>query len=157
MRALFTAYRRARRTKRYKKAFTLIELMIVLGVSGSLSALGITKYEGFVCHTQQQEARATLQEIFQVESALFAETGVYALMQSCTFGYGPPVCSNNFITITFPGRSRFTYSVPTADTVPNTPNAGFIAEADGNAGKVVGSILKIDQNGALQVEASVCE
>ena len=141
-------YRAAR--KKNRKAFTLVELMVVVAIAGALASLSVVKYENFVCRTQEGEAKVTLMNIYQVETALFAEFGTYDALADCTFGYGPPVCTGSHIVVQFKGRSRFTYSADTSDT------AGFVGTAVGTTGHVLGGRITVNQNGTLDLSGSVC-
>ena len=145
---MWSWYRRQRR--RHKKAFTLIELMIAIAIIGSIASLAVVKYENFVCHAQEQEARVALQNIYQVETQIFSEFDAYDPLPVCTFGYIGFVCVGPHIIIEFPGRSRYSYNVDNATATT------FLAHATGTSGHVVGDAITIDQNGKLDLSASVC-
>lgn len=48
--------------KKKKKGFTLVELLIVIGISGILMAMAAPKYQGMVDKANQMEQRAHVRE-----------------------------------------------------------------------------------------------
>ncbi|MFA5093528.1 MAG: type IV pilin-like G/H family protein [Candidatus Omnitrophota bacterium] len=61
-----------------KKAFTLIELIIVIIIVGILGSLGITQYNRVIEKSRAAEARMVLGTIRAAQAAYKLENGVYA-------------------------------------------------------------------------------
>ena len=60
-----------------KKAFTLIELMIVVAIIGILAAIAIPDFLRFQAKAKQSEAKQNLGSIFTCEVAYFGENNEY--------------------------------------------------------------------------------
>jgi len=65
------------RSKKGKKGFTLIELMIVVAIIGILAAIAIPNFLRFQAKSKQSEAKTNLGGIFTAQTSYFAETNAY--------------------------------------------------------------------------------
>ena len=63
--------------KKNKKAFTLIELMIVVAIIGILAAIAIPDFLRFQAKAKQSEAKQNLGSIFTCQVAYFGEENTY--------------------------------------------------------------------------------
>ncbi len=68
-----------------RRAFTLVELMIVVAVIGVLSALAIPNYIRFQAKSKQSEAKGNLRAAFTTERAYYQEHNTYT---ACTMKLG---------------------------------------------------------------------
>jgi len=59
------------------KGFSLIELMVVVGIIGILAAMSIPDYISFNTRAKQTEVKVNLGGIYTTESSYFAENGSY--------------------------------------------------------------------------------
>ncbi len=59
------------------KAFTLIELMIVVAIIGILAAIAIPNFARYQSKTRQSEAKLALASIYGAEKAFYAEYSAY--------------------------------------------------------------------------------
>jgi type IV pilus assembly protein PilA len=61
-----------------KKGYSLIEIMIVIAVIGSLLMIAVPKYKNFIAKTRRTEAQVNLHSIYAAEQAFWAENGRYS-------------------------------------------------------------------------------
>lgn len=59
------------------EGFTLVELMVVVGIVGVLAAVATSNYKHFVSKARQVEAKIALSAIYTAEQAFFAENSTY--------------------------------------------------------------------------------
>lgn len=64
--------------KRFKKGFTLVELMIVVAIIGILAAIAIPNFIRFQARSKQAEAKTNLKAIFTGQKSFYAEKDRYA-------------------------------------------------------------------------------
>ncbi len=74
--------------KRFKKGFTLVELMIVVAIIGILAAIAIPNFIRFQARSKQAEAKAALKSIFTGQKSLFAEKDRYS-EETGEIGFAP--------------------------------------------------------------------
>lgn len=73
---------------RTQKAFTLIELMIVVAIIGILSAIAIPNFARYQSKSRQAEAKIALASIYGGEKAFYAEYSGY-ISDHSSIGYVP--------------------------------------------------------------------
>jgi len=66
-------------TKRLKKGFTLIELMIVVAIIGILAAIAIPNFIRFQARSKQSEVKTNLKALFTGQKSRFGEKDRYAV------------------------------------------------------------------------------
>ena len=59
------------------KGFTLLELVVVIGIIGVLSAIGIPAYNGYVADARDKEAQNFLQSIAMMQKGFYTENFYY--------------------------------------------------------------------------------
>jgi type IV pilus assembly protein PilA len=62
---------------RNQKGFSLIELMVVVGIIGILAAIAVPNFTRFQAKSRQSEAKANLGALYSAEKAFFAEWNYY--------------------------------------------------------------------------------
>ena len=60
-----------------KKAYSLIEIMIVIALIGALLMIAAPKYKNFIAKTRRVEAQINLHNIYAIEQSFWAENGRY--------------------------------------------------------------------------------
>lgn len=95
----------------YQKGFSLIELVIIVGIIGLLATIAIPSFLRFQSRAKQSEAKTNLGAIFKSQKAYFAEKDTY----------------NSFASIGFTpsGNNRYTYSSG-LDTINNLTPDGVV-------------------------------
>ena len=71
--------------------FSLVELMIVVGIIGVLAAVATPKMQVFMAKAKQAEAKTTLSHIYTLEQAYFAENSTYDTTANVGFKQGGKV------------------------------------------------------------------
>jgi type IV pilus assembly protein PilA len=113
------------------RAFTLIELMVVVAIVGLLAALAVPNYVKFQCRAKQSEVKNNLKAIFTAEQTFRSEFDSYKLVPAI----GATASGTNEIGFSPKGgRIRYTYQVTTADSV------SFDAEGSAVAGAISAGI-----------------
>ncbi|MDD4894014.1 MAG: prepilin-type N-terminal cleavage/methylation domain-containing protein [Candidatus Omnitrophica bacterium] len=72
-----------------KRAFTLLELIIVIVIIGILAVLGLTQYTKVTEKGRSAEARAMMGEIRTIQTSYYLQNGAYATSYSA-LGLSPP-------------------------------------------------------------------
>ena len=103
-----------------KKAFTLVELLIVIIIIGILAAVAVPQYQGMIAKTKMAELYVAVNAVIKAEEVFYAEHGFYAATSSPHPGYDLPYtidqagldAFSNVLDLTMPGlNSIFTYAV----------------------------------------------
>ena len=96
-----------------KRAFTLIELMIVVAIIGILAAIAIPNFVKFQCRSKQSEAKGSLKAIYTAEESYRAEQDKYidCTATQCGVGGTSPIGFNPK-----GNKVRYLYSVAATNT-----------------------------------------
>ena len=79
------------------RAFTLIELMIVVSIVAFLAMMSVPSYKKFVARSRRSEAQVNLASLYAAEKAYWAENGVYTNVLMGEKGLGwKPEGKNNY-------------------------------------------------------------
>ena len=97
--------------------FSLVELMVAVGIIGVMSSVAVPKYQKFTANAAQSEAQATLSSVYTLQQLYFTENGRYGS------GFGS---ATGNIGYTFPASSRYNYDT----TSTGTGNTQFKATAE---------------------------
>jgi len=114
--------------------FSLVELMVVVGIIGILAAIAVPKLQRFTAKAKQSEAKSTLHSIDTMQQAYYAENSSYG--------------TDAQIGFSTPGGAKYAYSNLANSASFYTSRAswasGLLCPGDRDV-----DVWKIDQTGAL--------
>ncbi len=98
----------------YNKGFSLIELLVVVGIIGILAAVGIVSYVGYVAGAQKTDAQNNMQAMYMVQEEYKASNALNTYYttssgNTCTPNSGN---HNNINTNLFGGKEQIDISDP---------------------------------------------
>ncbi len=111
--------------------FTLVELMVVVGIIGVLSAVAIPNFKGYQARAKQSEAKVLLSSIYNAETATMSDYDQYA---TCIEMLGFENAAGKYYGAGFGGGEDPTVTIPGCST-----NSVFFV-APGKFQKVGGSV-----------------
>lgn len=145
--------------KNIKKAFTLIELMIVVAIIACLSMIAIPSLMKFLAKSKRAEAYVNLGSLAMAEKSYFADNGKYTTNLSGKDGLGWKPEGNFNYTYGFSsgseGQGYFMgqLKTPASDLKDSRATKdGFVVCAAGDIdGDGVADIICIDQNNKIKI------
>lgn len=105
---------------RQARGFTLIEMVIVTVIVGTLAAIAVTQYSGAIEQGRSAEARSVMSDIVAAERAYYVENNAYTTTITSLHNYDSVPASDNF-----------TFSVPSADATSGYVQATRISSGEG--------------------------
>ena len=134
-----------------EEAFSLVELMVAVGIIGVMSSVAVPKYQKFRANAAQAEAQATLSSIYTLQQLYYTENDRYGKYVYERTGPGnehtKAADSDDEIGFHPPATARYHYSgkmytgavPPTEVTTPSADAVAFMVVAD--AQKPLGSCV----------------
>ncbi len=122
--------------------------VVVFAVCG-LSAVAAAAWDARACTAELEEAQNALMKILELERKYQAKAGRYAEMAPCSFTEDGATTCVSRIGFSLVGTSHLAYRV---DTDVKT----FVATAIGVSPRHRGSVVRLDQSGALDLRGAVC-
>jgi type IV pilus assembly protein PilA len=113
-----------------KKAFTLIELMIVVAIIGILAAIAVPNFIKFQCRSKQSEAKGNLKALYTSQEAYRAEFDNYTTIASIPAGSNAGTTTNAIGFVPKGAKLRYSYIVPAGTAT------SFSADATAAAGSI---------------------
>lgn len=109
--------------KDIQKGFSLVELMVVVGIIGLLATLGVPRFRIYQAKARQAEAKNTLSHIYTLQQSYFGDNDKYGNLSETNKGNNCSPAQND-IGLALSGCSslRYSYSV-TATTTSFTATA----------------------------------
>ena len=114
---------------RVQKGFTLIEVMIVVGIVAILSAIAIPSYSEYIRRARITEATSALGTMSLKMEQFFQDNRSYAV--ACAAGTVAVLPTAPNFTFACPVRTLTSYQI-TATGNAGTPVAGFVYQVDMN-------------------------
>ncbi len=136
---------------RSSSGFTMVELMVVVGIIGLLSAVAIPNFQKFQARSRTTEAKLQLAAVYTAEASFY---GSYHMYHSCLnyMGYDPREFQNTrFYSVGFMNTASihidpFTSSVAgdlnvvdCPQSLPATANSTYFLAGNGVGGNIAGS------------------
>ena len=112
--------------KKNESGFSLVELMVVVGIIGILASLAVPKLTVFMAKSKQSEAKVLLPTVFSLEQSYYADNNAYLAVANTATAPGNLKDTSLGLDVT---SKYYILSVAAA-----TPATGFIASASVNSG-----------------------
>ena len=105
------------------KGFSLVELMVAVGIVGVMSSVAVPKYQKYKVNATRAEAQATLSAMYTLQQLHYTENDVYGVVK---------VGGDNEIGFPPPSGQKYTYEAGVTDKV-----GGTISYASGTSNAVL--------------------
>ncbi len=111
--------------KRNESGFSLVELMVVVGIIGILASLALPKLQVFMAKSKQSEAKVVLPTVYSLQQSYYADNNTYLAVTS--------VAAGTLVNVPALGLRVTTKYFALAATLPTTTSFTATATAAANA------------------------
>ena len=109
--------------KKNESGFSLVELMVVVGIIGILASLALPKLQVFMAKSKQSEAKVLLPTIYSLQQSYYADNNTYNISSS-TIGFSLPTGQPKyFTTLAIAAPTGFTIATAFEATLTASANA----------------------------------
>ena len=105
--------------KKNQSGFSLVELMVVVGIIGILAGLALPRFRVFQAKARQAEAKGVLGHLYVLQSVYFGENNNYSGLTQ----RGDGTCTTNRLGFSFDGCINSTYQYSAGDATAATQAA----------------------------------
>ena len=126
--------------------FSLIELLVVVGIIGILSAVGIVSYNGYVSGTKQKAAKNTMLQISLAQTEEYSNSGEYHIQTKSDTCTPDSDTSDNIETVLFGGGDVISEETGYYMCIATPDDASYIVIAS-NKGTGGGKTITMTANG----------
>jgi type IV pilus assembly protein PilA len=129
------------------KAFTLIELMIVVAIIGILAAIAIPNFVKFQCRSKQSEAKTNLKAMFTAQETYRSEYDTYWALPA--IGATSGTFTNDLGFVPKGQKIRYEYTTQAGTNV-------FTSIATGH-NDVSGDTWQVNEENHLSMDVNACD
>ena len=108
--------------KKNESGFSLVELMVVVGIIGILASLALPKLQVFMAKSKQSEAKVLLPTVYSLEQSYYADNNTYSAITANKAQISSGVAPTNSIGLNVTSK-YFTLSTTAATATAFTVQA----------------------------------
>jgi len=108
-----------------EKGFSLVELMVVVGIIGILATLAMPRFKQFQAKAKMSEAKTMLSHIYSLEQAYYLDQNQFTFLGAAAGAFGAGVGATTGCTNPAAGTSAIGFSIEPCNTASPTPRYSY--------------------------------